>query len=80
MDREEQWYEWPEWAKDAVVTDVQIHLSIRDAIRLLWKRHCSVESKTFTAEVVGRTSSVSRISIPSWREKRHDQIGVIDSA
>ena len=67
MDEFDRWIEWPEWAKDAIVTDVDVFLSLRDPIRVLWKRRLTVTSKVFTSAEVGRTHSLSRVYIAPWR-------------
>jgi hypothetical protein len=77
-DEFDSWVAWPEWAKDAVVTDTVALLSWRDAIRLLWKRRFTLSCKTFTESVVGRTASVTRLYIEPWRSRR--DLGISDGA
>jgi len=68
-----QWINWPEWAKDAVVVDVDLVLDWRDILLLIWRRgRLGVSVKTFTEVVVGgpqggRTESISRILIQRIR-------------
>lgn len=69
MDDFDRWYEWPDWAKDLVVVDCNIHLSLRDALKVLWRRSLTVSTKTFTANVVGRAESLSHVSLPRWRDQ-----------
>lgn len=67
----EEWIMWPEWAKDAVVVDTDVHLSLGDALRLLWKRKLTVTSKTFVPVEIAKTHSLSRVHIARWRRPRH---------
>lgn len=73
----DSWITWPGWAKDAVVIDTDVHLSLRDAIRVLWKRRITVTTKTFTESVVGRAETLSRVTIEPWRRRR--AFGVVES-
>ena len=70
----DRWVTWPEWAKDAVVVDTDVHLSFGDAVRLLWKRRLTVTSKTFTAVQIDRTESLSRVYIEPWRRPPLDMV------
>lgn len=73
---ERRWYEWPEWAQDALIADTDVHLSWRDAVRVLWKRRLTVSTKTFTASVIGRCDTMSRVYIEPWRLR---PVGVVTS-
>ena len=69
-DEMDRWTTWPEWAKDAVVVDTDVHLSFWDAVRVCCMRQLTVSSKTWTPVEIGRTQTVSRVHIPPWRHKR----------
>lgn len=59
----ERWLEWPEWARDAVVTDLSIQLGWRDRLLVLIGRPLLVTTKAMTANVVGRSEGRSRVSV-----------------
>lgn len=69
----EYWTTWPEWAADAVITDVDICLGWRDLLTLLWRcGRMGVSIKAFTEHQPGRVQSVQRVIIrpicPPWRQ------------
>ena len=59
----ERWLEWPDWARDAVVTHLSIQLGWRDRLLVLIGRPLLVTTKALTANVVGRTEGRSRVSV-----------------
>jgi len=73
----EQWYEWPEWAKDALVCDTDVTLSWRDRLRVLIGRRITVTTKTFTQAQIGRNETLSRACVtPLWRRR---PVGMVTS-
>ena len=73
------WHEWPEWAKDAVITVTEVCLSMLDAIRVLIRRRFTVECKTFTGEIVGRTETLSDVRVPPIVPRR-PQLGYVEAS
>lgn len=70
----ERWLDWPEWAKDAAVTHVDIHFDWKDRLLILIGRPVLVTTKVLTENVVGKNEgraqvSVSRIRWP-WARPR----------
>lgn len=59
----ERWIEWPEWAADAVVTDVAIKFGWRDRLLILLGRPVSVTTKAFTECGVGKSEGRSRVTV-----------------
>lgn len=74
LDSIERWLDWPEWAKDAVVTDAAIHLDWKDRLLVLLGRPVIVTTKALTEHMVGRTEGRSRVSVLPipwpWRRPR----------
>lgn len=58
----------PEGFKDRVHTEVGIHLSFGDRVKVLFGWHIKVDTRTLTENVVGiaRSRSSIRITIPNW--------------
>lgn len=60
----ERWLEWPEWAKDAVVVDVQeIRFDWRERLMILFGRPVDVTTKAHTEHVVGRSHGQARVTV-----------------
>lgn len=75
----EEWHEWPDWAKDALLIDTAVQLSWRDRWRALCGRPVRVESKTFLRVVVGDHTTLSRASVaPLWRWRA--TLGMVEAA
>ena len=74
----DQWYEWPSWAKDALVIDTDVRLSLRDRLRILWHGKLTVTAKTFTRIVVGEHTTLSRCRVPPVIPSR--PVGMVCSA
>ena len=61
------WTTWPAWARDAIVTDTDVVLSWRDALRVLFHRRFTVTAKTFVEVPPGRAETISRFGVlPLW--------------
>jgi hypothetical protein len=80
LDSIERWLEWPEWAKDGVITHVEIHLDWRDRLLVLIGRPVLVTTKALTENVAGRTEGRSRVSVPRiiWPWSRRPPCSVAD--
>lgn len=68
----ERWYTWPDWAKDAMVTDVTVAFSWRDRLRILCGKQPIVTVKAFMPDVIRRHIVLSRVSVPRlwyWRPR-----------
>lgn len=67
MDGIERWLEWPDWAKDAVVSDVRIHFDWKDRLLILLGRPVTVTTKAHTEHVAGRTEGRARVNVARIR-------------
>lgn len=74
LDSIERWLAWPEWAQDAVVTDVCVHFDWRDRLLILLGRPVFVTTKALTENVAGKTEGRSRVDVLPipwpWRRQR----------
>lgn len=59
----ERWIDWPEWAKDAVVTDVHMRFDWKERLLILIGREVTVTTKAHTENVAGRTEGQARINV-----------------
>lgn len=79
----DRWVAWPEWAKDAVVTDVTVVLDWRDRLWLLVRGRFIVTAKVFTEHIVGKTASLSSFGVDRhwpWHRHRYGMVEVASPA
>ena len=73
----DRWVTWPDWAKDAVMTDVNVTLSWRDRLWVLARGRFTVTAKVFTENVVGKTDSRSRFDVNRrwpWQRRMYGMV------
>ena len=80
-DETSEWIGLPEWAKDAVYSDIDVHLGFWDAVKLLWFRQFNITVKTSTEVRQARIESTSRVRIPRlrWPWEKRMQLGVAEA-
>jgi hypothetical protein len=75
----DRWVTWPEWAKDAIVTDVTVTFSWRDRLRILCGKRPVVTVKTFTRMVIGEQATQSRVYVPRLWYRRRGLVAIAES-
>ncbi len=81
MQEIERWLEWPEWARDAVVVEVQqIRFDWKERLLILLGRPVLVTTKAHTENKVGRSEGQARVTVHRihWPWSR-PSFGVADS-
>ena len=77
----DEWFEWPEWAKDAIVVDVEIHFSWADRLRVLLRGRADVRAKVFTEHLPGQVKTLTTAyALKLWTRKRFGYVTVAPPA
>lgn len=64
----------PEWAKDCIYSDVQVHLDWLDRIRVLFGRVVEVRLMTDCENAPGRLQTTTTVHVPPIYQRRRKPI------